>query len=372
MAIKQFVSSFARLVLPLCVLVFLLGVPSHRAEAQCATLTACVDSADVKDFSIQTRDIALNAIKTVTIAVGAVTEAQMGPASVRTIAIAPGAITDAKMAPGSVRTIAIAPEAVGEAQLQDDSVGLRQLRPRAVGQEEVQLNSLTEQHFSVANRRVVAKAGGDFTSISAALAKLSPSASIAYVIDVMPGTYVENVTMKSFVHLRGAGRDLVHIVHEPACGFCNVIQMIDTERVEISGVTIRGAPEGASGIYIEGGHGQVIRGNTITLNGLGGSGNGGFGIYVRRVSAGGGSVKIIDNEIHQNGCTGIGTEESRPYIFRNLIRLQEQNCVQEGSQDVSILSGGAVISFNVLQTIAGLGGQGLYNASLDGIPVAVP
>ena len=54
--------------------------------------------------------------------------------------------------------------------------------------------------------------------------------------------------MKSFVHLRGAGRHLVTIVHEPGCGRCNVIQMIDAQESEISGITVTGAPEGASGI----------------------------------------------------------------------------------------------------------------------------
>ena len=102
MATKQFVSSFTRLVLPLCVLVLLLGVPSHRAEAQCQ-VSPCVDSADIVNDSVARVDLALN----------------------------------------------------------------------AVGAAQIAANSLTEQHLSISRRLVVAQAGGDFASISAALETIS-------------------------------------------------------------------------------------------------------------------------------------------------------------------------------------------------------
>ena len=75
----------------------------------------------------------------------------------------------------------------------------------AGGMGEVYLAHDTQLDRAVARRVVVAKSGGDFTTISAALAGVTPSASARYVIDVMPGTYVESVAMKSWVHLRGAG-----------------------------------------------------------------------------------------------------------------------------------------------------------------------
>lgn len=89
MATKQLLSSFTGLVLPLCVLVLLLGAPSHRAEVQCQ-LSPCVDSADIVNGSVARVDLALNAVGAAQIApgavgrseivVGAVGEAQIAPA----------------------------------------------------------------------------------------------------------------------------------------------------------------------------------------------------------------------------------------------------------------------------------------------------
>ena len=53
----------------------------------------------------------------------------------------------------------------------------------------------------------VAKTGGDFTTISAALnACTSPSSNNTYLIRVMPGLYQEMVTCKKHVHIKGAGK----------------------------------------------------------------------------------------------------------------------------------------------------------------------
>ena len=81
-------------------------------------------------------------------------------------------------------------------------------------------------------------------------------------------------------------------------------------------------------------------------------------IYARE----GFGLQIIDNEIEANGCTGIGTEGTCQYIFRNVFSPQNIDCSRTG-EDVLIVSGGASISFNLLDTIAGLGGSGLYNVA---------
>jgi hypothetical protein len=56
------------------------------------------------------------------------------------------------------------------------------------------------------NVKTVAKSGGDFTTISAALASITDASdSNRYLIHVAPGVYSESVTMKPFVDIEGSG-----------------------------------------------------------------------------------------------------------------------------------------------------------------------
>lgn len=86
-----------------------------------------------------------------------------------------------------------------------------------------------------ANVVVVAKSGGDFTSIAAAMAAINPTEDNPYIIKVMPGTYIEpSFSMKSYVHINGAGRDTAKIY---VSAYQNII-CTSVTHVTISGITL--------------------------------------------------------------------------------------------------------------------------------------
>lgn len=375
----------------------LIGLSAERVEAQCSG-AACVDSRDIVNGSIQTQDLAIGSVRSARIADQAVTEDKMADSSVQTRAlmnvsvteekIADDAVTEDKIAVGAVRTRAIAPGAVqrgqvavgaiqrsniavgaiGNDQVAAGAIQRRQVAANAIDSDNIMDDSLTEQDFSVANRVVVAKSGGDFTSIGEALASINPTFDNPFVIEVMPGTYVENIVMKSNVHLRGAGRGMVTITHNPDCGFCNVIEIIDVDNVEISGVTVSGAPRGASGILVQSAFLVTIRGNQIRGNGNSSfEGVTAFGIFIRNSS----ETKIIDNIIESNSCTGLATDFGGSSILHNFFGGQFNECDTE-RQDIEIVRGFPFISFNVVNGIGGSGARGQFNVTLDGDPIAVP
>jgi hypothetical protein len=59
---------------------------------------------------------------------------------------------------------------------------------------------------------VVAKSGGDFTSIQAALDAITGTLGNRYLVWVAPGTYTETVTMERYVDIEGAGEGATRIV----------------------------------------------------------------------------------------------------------------------------------------------------------------
>ncbi|MBI3609651.1 MAG: right-handed parallel beta-helix repeat-containing protein [Nitrospirae bacterium] len=156
-----------------------------------------------------------------------------------------------------------------------------------------------------AQRVIVAASGGDYTSISAALAAINPDAKKPYVIEVMPGIYAENVTMKDYVHLKGAGRE-VTTVQSPSVSSA-VIALSNLTHVAISGLTIKG---GRYGIHIDE-TSATISGNTITGNFV--------GILSSSSSIPPPSPMISENTISGNGFDGIGDDSSSPTIKGNTI-----------------------------------------------------
>gem|GEM_PF-6382751 len=78
------------------------------------------------------------------------------------------------------------------------------------------LDGHDSSYFTIdyAQTLVVAKSGGDYTTVQAAIDSISDAASDKrYLIRVMPGLYTEQITMKSWVDIRGAGKHATQLYY---------------------------------------------------------------------------------------------------------------------------------------------------------------
>jgi len=170
----------------------------------------------------------------------------------------------------------------------------------------------------------VALAGGDFPTISAALAVCAAAGAgpgNPFLIRVMPGIYVENVTCLQYVHMKGSGKYVTNIigwVNMPS--FCviedfyieNGIVCLGTSPTIIHNIiTNKGQGYGGSphGILINP-HGKPwIKENEVVDCMM-------FGIYCNGFGC---DAWIIANKIKRNSGGGIACIEASPLISNNLI-----------------------------------------------------
>ena len=221
---------------------------------------------------------------------------------------------------------------------------------------------------------VVAPSKGDYTMITAALNNSTPTPSSPCTIEVWPGTYVENVVMKSYVHLMGSGRDVTII--QPTENSGDVINVPNLTNVTISGFSLRGV---WSGVNITGSSSVTIRDNAITGTASGTKQDGGVavsdsssitirengitgdstaGVYLFNSS----SVTICENTINNNGGTAvIDIQDSNSIVVcQNLVN-------NPGSDGVASFGGSfpVTISGNTINGggLPGSKGINFYNSS---------
>ena len=181
-------------------------------------------------------------------------------------------------------------------------------------------------------RIVVAKSGGNYTTITAALNAIVPSATKPYTIEVWPGTYAENVTMKSYVHLKGLGRGVTYL--KPASG--NAITMTSLTNVAVSGLSIILTP-GTYGIYPS----RTVNAEIVDCD----ISNGAIGVY----AVTGSSVVITGNTFNANQYFGLGIESSTAVITNNVITGNGIIGQYYGAVDLFDTRAGTIVAGNVIR-----------------------
>lgn len=186
-----------------------------------------------------------------------------------------------------------------------------------------------------ANVVTVAQSGGDFTSIQAAINSINPTAGNPYVVKVMPGTYNESVTMKSYIHLQGAGKEVVTIAVPNDWMYTFGISCAGLTNVRISGLKIIGYGYCCrSSLTLI----NLANSTNITINDNyvdGGGEHGSTGIYVTGTSS---NIIVSNNSVtNMNGSGSFGmivNASSPTHIFNNFIT--------DGNSGIYLTNGNAV------------------------------
>lgn len=119
-------------------------------------------------------------------------------------------------------------------------------------------NNANIQKLAVNNVIWVAKEGGDYSSLSAAMNSISDaSSSRPYLIRIAPGTYFmqSSQTVKDYVYIRGSGVDVTHLKCINSTN-CSSILSFGNVKTRVSDLTVYNSGTGKIGIQVLGSSGQ--------------------------------------------------------------------------------------------------------------------
>ncbi|MBU1878281.1 MAG: hypothetical protein KJ734_04965, partial [Chloroflexi bacterium] len=109
--------------------------------------------------------------------------------------------------------------------------------------------SAFQQHY--ANVVIVANSGGDYTTITAALNSISgESDANRYLVKVMPGVYTEQVTMKPYVDIEGAGELVTKITYTGDSTTATTGTVVGANNAELRFLTVENTGANAFAIAI--------------------------------------------------------------------------------------------------------------------------
>lgn len=310
------------------------------------------------------RNLALLLIGLFMIVVNGKTWAAGGPVAIDLNCTNPaGCVQANEISDGVVTEPKLATDAVTNGKIAEGAITASKIADGAITNSKIAGTISASKIEKPANVIVVAKSGGDFTTIQGAIDSINPTAENPYLIKVMPGIYAENVTMKSYINLQGSGTE-VTTIQNPGGAWPFTVKLY-VNNATVSGFTVSG---GENGILfgvdpyfsdpMRDLNNVIISRNKII--------NCGVGIRIR-----GGYETIEENIITGNsaGIHSIGT--GGPLIIRNRITGNNTDVILNPVSYSATWN----ISFNIYDSIQfdywGAGGGlpfGNYNITSVGAP----
>ncbi len=208
---------------------------------------------------------------------------------------------------------------------------------------------------------IVAKSGGDYTTVTDALASITPTVTSRYLLLVMPGVYTETVTLPSYVHLKGSGT-LVTRITSDANGNVNLgvsSTMTVPANSQVSDLTIVNTSTTNDGVAVRISNGNDnSRLHNIRVHAEGAGGDRHMAFYLS-----GGSASLT----HIHGEAGGGTIFNRGLFNSASDPLIEDSTLQATGNDpdgLHLNGGNVVIRESVIRATNGTNtGQGIGSSA---------
>ena len=210
----------------------------------------------------------------------------------------------------------------------------------------------------------VAKSGGDFTTVSAAMVSITDASSTkTYLVRVAPGSYLEpaGIVLKDYVDIEGSGQGQTTIMATSSAAQSTTVAVAGSVHAEVRNLTITNTGGGSTsaGLRITNvSTGQALRVRDVTVTASGASGDN-IGIYVE-----GSAPAISDVVVSATGGTNA-------YPFTNnasatLMTKVTSTAAGASAKDYGVYnhSGSSVTLFDVVASAAdGDDGVAIYDDS---------